>query len=61
MVQMECMPFNMLFRDTHHLKLLIRISNLNHLLAKVISKNLVGFLFSFEDKMQQNKTGKKHQ
>jgi hypothetical protein len=33
MVQMECMPFNVLFRDTHHLKLLLRIPNLNHLFA----------------------------
>jgi hypothetical protein len=33
MVQMECVPINVFFGDTHHIKLLLRIPNLNYLLA----------------------------
>jgi len=54
MIQMESMPLNVFFRDTHHLKLLFRISNLNYLPAhgKLIGNkhHIVRFLFPFEDK-----------
>lgn len=38
MIKVERMPFNVFFRYTHHLKLLLRISNLNHLLAEAANK-----------------------